>query len=63
MVAAGGWILWSMSPAAQWSERLFAIAPLAACVGAHFFMHRMMGGSCHPSNPTKPKDNHNENRN
>ncbi len=31
------------------TESLGLFAPVALCIGAHFFMHKVMGKSCHPA--------------
>ncbi|WP_053999715.1 DUF2933 domain-containing protein [Ahrensia marina] len=50
----GGAIIFFAIPAEQGlSARLFALAPLAGCLGLHFVMHKFMGKSCHSKTDQK----------
>lgn len=53
MVIGGAIIFFSIPAEQGLSARLFAMAPIAGCLGMHFVMHKFMGKSCHSKTDQK----------
>jgi|GEM_PF-410406 len=47
MFAVFGFVVYTAPAAQTWSSTLLSALPLLVCIGAHLFMHKVMGRSCH----------------